>query len=197
MARGDGAHYHFIMNVAIQLALPEPAIQERQNNARGDGLVTRSMVAFVQTHNDNNDRREELNQAERQEAVIEQADVDDNPFPLVEQELPQHPLEQLDDFLLYDFESDDSDTEGSSDDYEMGNYSDGLEFSSLEDNAKDTNDEDSHSEMELSYHSAAWDAGLILFTDFPNMMIPVRGARKNTSANISFSYVILKTCLRP
>lgn len=150
MARGDGAHYHFIMNVAIQLVLPEPAIQERQNNARGDGLVTRSVVAFVQTHNDNNDRLEELNQAERREPVVEQEAPDDNPFPPVEQELPLEPLEQLDDFLLYDFESDDSDTEGS----EMGEYSDGLEFSGL-DNAKDTDDEGSHSEMELSYHSAA------------------------------------------
>lgn len=154
MARGDGAHYHFIMNVAIQLVLPEPAIQERQNNARGDGLVTRSMVAFVQTRNDNNDRLEELNQAERREPVVEQEAPDDNPFPPVEQ-LRLDRLEHLDDFLLYDFESDDSDAEGSSDDSEMGNYSDGLEFSGLEDNAKDTDDEGSHSEMELSYHSAA------------------------------------------
>lgn len=155
MARGDGAHYHFIMNVAIQLVLPEPAIQDRQNNARGDGLVTRSMVALVQTNNDNNDRLEELNQAERREPVIEQEALDDNPFPPVEQDLPLDPLEQLDDFLLYDFESDDSDAEGSSNDSEMGNYSDGLEFSGLEDIAKDTDDECSHSEMELSYHSAA------------------------------------------
>lgn len=152
MARGDGAHYHFIMNVAIQLVLPEPVIQERQNNARGDGLVTRSMVAFVQTRNNNNDRLEELNQAERREPVVEQEAQDDNPFPPVEQELT---LEPLDDFLLYDFESDDSDTEGSYDDSEMGEHSDGLEFSGLEDNAKDTDDEGSHSKIQLSYHSAA------------------------------------------
>lgn len=152
MARGDGAHYHFIMNVAIQLVLPEPVIQERQNNARGDGLVTRSMVAFVQTRNNNNDRLEELNHAERREPVVEQEAQNDNPFPPVEQELT---LEPLDDFLLYDFESDDSDTEGSYDDSEMGEYSDGLEFSGLEDNAKDTDDEGSHSKTQLSYHSAA------------------------------------------
>lgn len=131
MARGDGAHYHFIMNVAIQLVLPEPVFQERQSNARGDGLVTRSMVAFVQTRNDNNDRLEELNQAERQPPVIEQEGQDDDPFPPIEQELPLDSLEQLDDFLLYDFESDESEIE-------EAEYSDGLEFS---DNADDTDDE--------------------------------------------------------
>lgn len=130
MARGDGAHYHFIMNVAIQLVLPVPAFQERQNNARGDGLVTRSMVAFVRTHNDNNDRLEELNQAERQPPAIEQEAQDDNPFPPVEQELPLEPLEQLDDFLLYDFESDDSEIE-------EVEYSDDLKFSDFEDDNAD------------------------------------------------------------
>lgn len=146
MARGDGAHYHFIMNVAIQLVLPEPAIQERQNNARGDGLVTRSMMAFVQTHNDNNDRLEEFNQVERREPVVEREALHDNPVPPAEQELPLEPLGQLGDFLLYDFESEGSD---------VGEYSDGLEFSGLEDDAKDTDDEGSHSEMELSYHSSS------------------------------------------
>lgn len=130
MARGDGAHYHFIMNVAIRLVLPEPAFQERHNNARGDGLVTRSMVAFVRTHNDNNDRLEELNQAERQPPAIEQEAQDDNPFPLVEQELPLEPLEQPDHFLLYDFESDDSEIE-------EDEYSDDLEFSDFEDDNAD------------------------------------------------------------
>lgn len=145
MARGDGAHYHFIMNVAIQLVLPEPVIQERQNNARGDGLVTRSIVAFVQTRNDNNDRLEEFNHVERREHVVEQEAPDDDSFPPTEEELPLEPLEQLDDFLLYDFESDDSDTEGSSEESEIGEYSDGLEFSGVE----DTDDEGSHSEIKL------------------------------------------------
>lgn len=130
MARGDGAHYHFIMNVAIQLVLPELAFQERQNNARGDGLVTRRMVAFVRTHNDNNDRLEEFNQAERQPPAIAQEAQDNNPFPPVEQELPLEPLEQLDDFLLYDFESDDSEIE-------EVEYADDLEFSDFEDDNAD------------------------------------------------------------
>lgn len=128
MARGDGAHYHFIMNVAIQLVLPGQAFQERQNNARGDGLVTRSMVAFVQTHNNNNDRLEELNQAERRLPAIEQEAQD--LFPPFELEVPLEPLEQLDDFLLYDFESDDSEIE-------EVEYSDDLEFSDFEDDDAD------------------------------------------------------------
>lgn len=144
MARGDGAHFHFIMNVALQFVLPDPVFQERQNNARGDGFVTRSMVAFVQTRNDNNDRLE-MNQAERRAPVIEQQAPDENPQPPVEpEELPLEPLVELDDFLLYDFESDDSEIE----------YSDGLEFSDLESDVDDANNEGRHSELELTKRSA-------------------------------------------
>lgn len=149
MARGDGYHYHFIMNVTVHLPLDEPLFHERHNNARGDGFVSRRVVAFLQTNNNNNaDRLEESNQGERSTHVIEQDARMENPFPLAEPEVPLERLDQRDDFLLYDYESEASETQDSGFD-----YSD-LEFSDLEED-DDEDKEDSHDEIEVMENSGA------------------------------------------
>lgn len=149
MARGDGYHYHFIMNVTVHLPLDEPLFHERHNNARGDGFVSRRIVAFLQTNNNNNtDRLEESNQAEMPTPVTEQDARNENPFPLVEPDVPLEPLDQRDDFLLYDYESEASESQDSGFD-----YSD-LEFSDLEED-DDEDKEDSHEEIEVMENSGA------------------------------------------
>lgn len=110
MAQGDG--YHNTMYGADYLHLPLnfPFIIADNFEPRGDGFVERA-GGPIALHNA---RPDEPNPAERQEVALQQAARNEDPIQPAEPVLPREPLAQPDDFfLLYDYETDESEQEES------------------------------------------------------------------------------------
>lgn len=110
MAQGDGYHNTMYMVGGVHLPVNLPLFPEEDFEPRGDGFVPRSTVPIVL----HNARPEEPNQAERQVAAFEPNAGNEDPFQPAGPLLPMEPLAHPDDFfLLYDYETDESELEES------------------------------------------------------------------------------------
>lgn len=104
----DGDHCRSIMyyeDPAISNRRMVPATHYEQ---RGDAFVPRGILPYFQDNN----RNEELNQAER---PMEQIVEDEEPYRPAWPVLPLEPLEEPQDFLLYDFDDTEDSDERNSD----------------------------------------------------------------------------------
>lgn len=98
------------MVVGIHLPVNLPLFPEEDFEPRGDGFVPRSTIPIVL----HNARPEEPNQAERQVAAFEPNARNEDPFQPAGPQLPMEPLAQPDDFfLLYDYDTEESELEES------------------------------------------------------------------------------------
>lgn len=139
MARGDGNFNRIVMIGGLHLPFIEPLFPEESFETRGDGFVPRRIVPLVQ----NNNRPEEPNQAERLMPVLEQDaenEPENDPPQPAEPEPPLEPPEQPENFLLYDYESENSDMQ------ESGHEDLDIEDSELEQDGC----EDAQKEVELN-----------------------------------------------
>lgn len=108
MSRGDGNVNRFVMIDAMNLLFIEPRFPEESFETRGDGFVPRRVAPLVQNHI----RPEEQNQAERLMPVIEQDaenEPENEPVQAAELEVPLEPAQPPENFLLQDYESENSD----------------------------------------------------------------------------------------
>lgn len=112
MSRGDGNVNRFVMIDAMNLLFIEPRFPEESFETRGDGFVPRRVVPLVQNHI----RPEEQNQAERLMPLLEQDtenEPEDEPIQPAELEVPLEPSQAPENFLLQDYESENSDMQES------------------------------------------------------------------------------------
>lgn len=112
MSRGDGNVNRLVMIDAVNLQFIEPRFPEESFETRGDGFVPRRIAPLVQNHV----RPDEQNQAERLMPLLEQDaenEPENEPIQPEEPELPLEPAQQPDNFLLQDYESENSDAQES------------------------------------------------------------------------------------
>lgn len=98
----------FVMIDAMNLLFIEPRFPEESFETRGDGFVPRRVAPLVQNHF----RPEEQNQAERLMPVLEQDaenEPDNEQIQAVELAVPLEPAQPPENFLLQDYESENSD----------------------------------------------------------------------------------------
>lgn len=108
MSRGDGNVNRFVMIDAMNLLFVEPRFPEESFETRGDGFVPRRVAPLVQNHI----RPEEQNQAERLMPLLEQDaenEPENEPIQPAEPEVLLEPAQPPENFLLQDYESDNSD----------------------------------------------------------------------------------------
>lgn len=112
MSRGDGNVNRFVMIDAVNLLLIEPRFPEENFETRGDGFVPRRVTTLVQNHN----RPEEQNQAARLMPLLEQDaenEPENEPIQPAELQVPEEPSQAPENFLLQDYESENSDVQES------------------------------------------------------------------------------------
>lgn len=98
----------FVMIDAMNLLFIEPRFPEESFETRGDGFVPRRVAPLVQNHI----RPEEQNQAERLMPVLEQDAENESenvPIQAADLEVPLEPAPPPENFLLQDYESENSD----------------------------------------------------------------------------------------
>lgn len=108
MSRGDGNVNRFVMIDAMNLLFIEPRFPEESFETRGDGFVPRRVAPLVQNHI----RPEEQNQAERLMPLLEQDaenEPENEPIQPAELVVPFEPAQPPENFLLQDYESENSD----------------------------------------------------------------------------------------
>lgn len=142
MAQGDGYHNTIYRADYLNLPLNFPFLAAENFEPRGDGFMERTPGPVVL----HNARPNEPNQVEGQEDALQQDARNEDPIQPVELVLPREPFAQPDDFfLLYDYETEESEQEDSD-----------LEDSDLEEN----NGENQENDMDTVLHETPSEVSL-------------------------------------